>query len=344
MTDGEFTAVLDQACAQLTAEARGVGFSSAKAFENRVRALARELITDPAVHIDLDPPAQGFPDIAAGRFGIEVKFTTNDTWLSIANSVLETNRVPGVEQIFVVFGKMGGTPEVRWSSYEDCVVHVRTSHVPRFEVEIPPAGGTTPLFQRMGIPYDEFRRLPMDEKMKHIRDYARGRLKKGERLWWLEDSAEPEHTLPIQARLYTKLSQEEKTRMRAEAVLLCPRIVESGRSRDKYDDVVLYLLTYHGVLCHQARDLFSAGSVANPDNDDSGGIYIERALKLIESEILDAADRLDDALFVEYWGESPPRDARIEQWLRKADGYARDWVPSASLFLDYQRERARSSN
>ena len=81
MTDGEFTAVLDDACARLTDEARATGFASAKAFENRVRALTRELITDSAIHIDLDPPAQGFPDIAAGRFGIEVKFTTNDTWL-----------------------------------------------------------------------------------------------------------------------------------------------------------------------------------------------------------------------------------------------------------------------
>jgi len=141
MTEEEFQAVLVEACSRLTAEASSSGFASAKAFENRVRALARELITDPAIHIDLDPPAQGFPDIAAGRFGIEVKFTTNDTWLSIANSVLETNRVQEVEKIFVVFGKVGGNPEVRWSSYEDCVVHVRTSHVPRFEVELPPAVG-----------------------------------------------------------------------------------------------------------------------------------------------------------------------------------------------------------
>jgi hypothetical protein len=344
MTDADFQAILADICVRLTTEARTGGFASAKAFENRVRALARELITDPAIHIDLDPPAQGFPDIAAGRFGIEVKFTTKDTWLSIANSVLETNRVAEVENIFVVFGKMGGTPEVRWSRYEDCVVHVRTSHVPRFEVELPPAGGTVPLFQQMGIPYDQFRRLPMDEKMKHIREYARGRLKKGERLWWLEDSAEPEHTLPIQARLYTKLSMEEKTRMRAEAVLLCPRIVESGRSKDKYDDVVLYLLTYHGVLCHQARDLFSAGSVANPDNDDNGGIYIERALKLIESEIVAAAARLDDAVFVEYWGESVKPSDRIARWLVKADGFAHDWQPSASLFLEYQVERARRTS
>lgn len=344
MTVADFQAILAEICGRLTNEVRTGSFASAKAFEDRVRTLARELITDPAIHIDLDPPAQSFPDIAAGRFGIEVKFTTNDTWLSIANSVLETNRVADVENVFVVFGKTGGVPEVRWSRYEDCVVHVRTSHVPRFEVELPPAAGTVPLFQQMGIPYDQFRRLPMHEKMMHIREYARGRLRKGERLWWLEDSAEPEHTLPIQARLYTKLSMEEKTRMRAEAVLLCPRIVESGRSKDKYDDVVLYLLTYHGVLCHQARDLFSAGSVANPGNDDNGGIYIRRALRLIEADIVDAAARLNDAVFFEYWGESVKPSDRIARWLEKADGFAHDWLPSASLFREYQVERARRSS
>jgi hypothetical protein len=62
------------------------------------------------------------------------------------------------------------------------------------------------------------------------------------------------------------------------------------------------LLTYHGVICHQARDLFSAGSVANPNNDDEGGIYIERALKLIEKELIEVALTMDGALFVEYWG------------------------------------------
>ena len=98
--------------------------------------------------------------------------------------------------------------------------------------------------------------------------------------------------------------------------------------------MVLYLLTYHGVLCHQARDLFSAGSVANPKNDDEGGIYIERALKLIESEMKAAALRMDDALFVEYWGESVPPEKRISRWLEKADELATEGVPSKSLFLE----------
>jgi uncharacterized protein YciI len=134
--------------------------------------------------------------------------------------------------------------------------------------------------------------------------------------------------------LYTNLTITEKTKLRAEAALLCPNIVKSGRSRNKYDDMVLYLLTYHGVLCHQARDLFSAGSVANPNNDDEGGVYIQRALKLIEYEMREAAQTMDDALFVEYWGESVLPENRIKRWLEKADAVAAGWKPSNSLFVD----------
>ncbi len=337
MTQQDFEKILKAICETLTAEARQKPFQSSKEFEDRVREVAQEIMKGMKVAIDFDPHPQAFPDVAIGDFGIEVKFTTSDTWRSVANSVLETNRIKEVKKIFLVFGKMGGTPEVRWDEYDKCVMHVRTSHVPRFEVEI---AAEKSLFEQMGISYDEFRDLPMEDKMRHIRAYARGRLKPGERMWWLEDSPDdPGHTLPVQARLYTKLSMEEKTKMRAEAALLCPKIVQSGRSRDKYDDAVLYLLTYHGVLCHQARDLFSAGSVANPDNDDEGGIYIERALKLIENEMMEAAARLEDAVFVEYWGESVAPEDRIDRWLQKADELARDWVPSKSLFLERKRSR-----
>ena len=115
--------------------------------------------------------------------------------------------------------------------------------------------------------------------------------------------------------------------------MLCPSVLKSGRSRKKYDDVVMFMLSFHGVLCHQARDLFSAGSVANPENDDLGGLYIARALKLLEKDMLEAAEQLDDALFVEYWGESVPKEERISRWLKKADAIAVGWKPSAVLFV-----------
>lgn len=336
MTTKDFESLLDKCCEQLTSEARTSGFKTSAQFENRVREVLRDLTAgDDSFQVDFNSPAQAFPDIALGEFGVEVKFTLNDTWRSIANSVLETQRVEGVKYIYVVFGKMGGVPEVRWGEYEASVVHVRTSHVPRFEVEI--ASDETErresLFRQMGIAYDDFRKLEMQEKMRYIRAYAK-KIHPDGKLWWIEDSNAEEHTLPLQARLYTKLPEDEKTRLRAEAALLCPKIVKSGRDRTKYDDVVLYLLTYRGVLCHQARDLFSAGSVANPKNDDEGGIYIERALKLLEADMKKAAEELDDSLFVEYWGESVPKEKRIARWLGKADEFASGWKPSESLFIN----------
>jgi hypothetical protein len=185
----------------------------------------------------------------------------------------------------------------------------------------------------MGIHYDDFRKLAMSEKMKYIRAYAKTIHPDGQ-LWWIEDSNSEEHTTPIQARLYPYLTTDEKTRLRAEAALLCPEIVKPGTSRDKYDNVALFLLTYHGVLARQTRDLFSAGSVSNPTNNDAGGLYLERGLKLLESAMRQAALTMDDALFVEYWGESVPPDRRISRWLEKADEFARGWRPSASLFKD----------
>lgn len=332
----EFENLLDNCCSILTSEAVSTRFNSSEEFENRVREILAQLTAeDNSVNIDFNPHPQAFPDIAMGEYGVEVKYTKQNTWRCIANSVLETQRIEEVKHIYIVYGKMGGHPEVRWGEWEQSVIHVRTSHVPRFEIEIIDDKNLRhkSLFQQMGIKYDDFRHLNMQEKMRYIKAYAR-KIHPDGRLWWVEDESETMHTTPLQARLYTNLTHEEKVRLRAEAALLCPSIVKSGRNRNKYDDMVLYLLTYHGVLCHQARDLFSAGSVANPKNDDEGGIYIERALKLIENEMCAAALRMDDALFIEYWGESVPPEKRIARWLEKADKLAKGWKPSKSLFLD----------
>jgi hypothetical protein len=271
---------------------------------------------------------QAFPDIVIGEFGIEVKVVAQDSWRTVGNSVFEGMRDPGVRHIYVLYGKMGGTPTVRWGRYEECVMHVRTSHRPRFEIEI---GAQEPLFAKFGVTYDQFCDLDLDGKMRLIRAYARSRLEPGQRLWWLEDKPEEaqEHSLDLQVRLYTSLTAEEKIRLRAEAVLLCPQALGGSRQGHKYDDVAFYLITYCGVLAHQTRDLFSAGSVAGVER---GGLYLMRALQHIEGEIRAAANRLEDALFVEYWGTTVPKEERIREWLRRADGFADGWVPSRDLF------------
>ena len=330
MTPTEFERILTIICENLTQECneRGI-YSKSSDFELRVREEFKTLLSKTAIEVDFDPHPYIFPDIVLGEFGVEVKYTANNTWRSVANSVFESTRSNKVKYIYLIFGKMGGTPAVAWGKYEDSVIHVRTSHLPRFEVEINPKKS---LFAIMGISYEKFLVLPIAEKMVHIRKYARARLKEGERLWWLEDSAEGNHSLPLQVRLYIKLPQDEKRKLRAEAALLCPQIVKPSRSKGKYDDVSIYLLTYHGVLCSQARDLFSAGSVALRSNSERGGNYLARALQDIEEEMKAAAARLEDKLFIEYWGKSVAPEKRIQEWLKMADKLAANWKPSSILF------------
>ena len=311
----------------------GVRYRDSAAFEQTVRELLEELVAPYGIAPDPNPHPYAFPDIVLGQYGVEVKFTSNDTWRSIANSVFESTRSPSVQEIYIVFGKMGGDPAVVWGRYEDSVIHVRTSHVPRFEVEMALEGTTRTrpsLFESIGTTYDKFANLPIEGRMEYIRHYARSRLKEGEHLWWIEDQPDGRHTLPLEVRLYMHLPHEEKRQMRAEAALLCPEIVQPSRVRGKYHHATMYLLTYHGVLCPQTRDLFSAGSVAGPER---GGNYVVRALQDIQEEILTAAETLEDALFIEYWGVAVPPQHRIKAWLERADRLARDWKPSEILFL-----------
>lgn len=331
MSPEDFESILDELCKRLSEAMVCQGpFPTSPAFERQVREQLDALLVKSEFSVDFSPHPHVFPDIVLPPFGIEVKFTLNDTWRSVANSVFESTRAEYVNHIYLLFGKMGGEPGVRWGHYGECVIHVRTSHVPRFEVEI---GSDRSLFSILGVDYSEFSLLPEDEKMQLIRGYARSRLKQGERLWWLENKEESEHTLPIQARLYTSLSQEVKRMLRAEAALLCPQIVRSSRSKHKYDDVSLYLLTYHGVLAPQVRDLFSAGSVALRADSTRGGSYIQRSLLDIQSEIKKASEYLPNVLFDEYWGELVPPSQRIIWWLAEADKYAVGWCPSEVLFL-----------
>jgi hypothetical protein len=178
----DFEKLLGELCKRMTAECKaGRTYSQSKPFENRVREVIGDLLEQFKIPVDFSPHPFGFPDIVLLEFGIEVKFTVKDIWRSVANSVFESFRSKEVKHIYVVFGKMGGDPGVRWGRYEECVMHVRTSHVPRFEVDI---DAKESLFKKFGITYDEFSKLPEEGRMEHVRDYARSRLKRGERLWW----------------------------------------------------------------------------------------------------------------------------------------------------------------
>jgi hypothetical protein len=347
MDQKHFETVLDSVAEQLTNDMRAhpdsPWFTDALSYEQHVRQRLHDEIesvdgSDSLHAVDLHPSGQTFPDVPCGKFGVEVKFTRADKWVSIANSIRETKRVESVEIVYLMFGKMGGVPSSRWKLYEECVVHVRTSHEPRFQVDM--TGEKESLFKQMGISYDDFRRLDIMDKMPYIRKYARSIHPEGH-LWWLEDTGSgEEHSTSVDPILYTSLDQQTKIRYRAEATLLCPQVLKGGNQNGKYNDVVMFMLTYHGVLCHQARDLFSAGSVAHVVKSDGSGISNkERAFIILQDDMVEASKTLDPALFKEYWEEEVEPDDRLAWWLRKADSYATGWTPSDHMFLEYQKRK-----
>ena len=333
MDRSAFESLLDQVAERLGDDVRAsAAHHSPAAFQQRVFAVLQQVSAGSSVNVDPTFHPHAFPDIRANGYGIEVKSTRKDSWLSVGNSVFEGMRDPDVSEIYVVFGKLGGMPSVKWGRYEERITHVRISHAPRFVLEM---DRDSPLFSQLPVGYSEFAALSPEEKMRHIREYSRARLKPGERLWWLEDEQE-ESGRELNVRLYMHLDQTEKVRLRAEATLLSPQVVGGSRVRHKYNDAAMYLLTVHGVFAPQTRDLFSAGSVAMRTSGHRGGNYKLRALLDIQDAIREAAGRLDDALFQEYWGVVVPRDRRIVEWLRQADHYAKDWKPSRHLFLKEQ--------
>ena len=328
MTPEDFERVLDRACDILTENVRtNADYHSPDAFERHALDMLKIAAHDCDLKVQPSFHKHAFPDIRANGYGVEVKYTKQDTWQAVGNSIFEGMRDPDVDAVYILFGKIGGLPEVRWARYEECVTHVRVSNSPRFVVEL--ETDRTSLFEHMAIGYDDFAKLDDEDKMRHVREYSRQRLQKGERLWWLE----PSHSVPVNVRPYMSLPKPTQRRLRAEAAILCPRVCASGADRGKYIDVALYLLMHHGVVAPQTRDLFTAGSVALRADGRRGDKYILRSLLDIEDLMRDAAKRLDDALIEEYWGKECAPRGRIAEWLRMADAVAKDWKPSEHLFL-----------
>ncbi|MCY3916807.1 MAG: restriction endonuclease [Chloroflexi bacterium] len=326
MIDKDIESILDIAVDRMneSAKAGAAGFDSAESFERTVAAELRVACNSKGVgSVGHTFHPSAFPDVLVNGFGVEVKYTQRKTWHGTGNSIFEGMRDSNTSQIYLIFCR-ADLPEIRWRRYEDCIKGVRISHSPRYMIDM---DVDESFFDDLGIPYTEFMSYSRPQKMVHVRKHVKERVGEDEKLWWIDD--ENTHTLPLQVRIYRLIPPDVKIRLRAETALMCPQIFKGSRQKGKYDQAAIYLLTQHGVVAPQIRDLFTAGSVAGTDR---GGNYLLRSLKHIESYIVDASKRLDDALFVEYWGDSCPVKKRIPRWLELADHYAKDFKPSVEFF------------
>lgn len=251
-----------------------------------------------------------FPDILANKyFGVEVKMTKQDKWVSTGNSIFETTRVENVERIFILFGKFGGEIDVRYKPYQDCLSSIKVTHSPRYTIDMELTGKAS-IFSKMGIDYETFRN---DENKVHsVKEYYKKQLKDGEELWWIDEGQD--RTVSPVIRPFQKLGQDEKENFIVESMILFPEIF--GNNTLKFERAAIYLITKYNVVCANLRDVFTAGGkkgvTVKKERYDIPQIFSkmhERA-RTIEEKMKE----IDAETLLYYWRVEKLNKDRVSQW------------------------------
>lgn len=203
---------------------------------------------------------QKFPDIVADKYyGIEVKSTKENHWTSTGSSIVETTRVENVEDIYMLFGKLGGeVPQFKCRPYQDVLYDIAVTHSPRYLIDMELDKDGT-IFSKMGITYDKFRTSP--DSIALVRRYYRERAiqkNRQEMPWWItSDNLDRAQSFNI--KLWNSLDIWEKRELQAKCMILFPEALNPSRNMTKYNNTTLWLCSYNQVVNPNIRDLYSAG-------------------------------------------------------------------------------------
>lgn len=287
-----------------------------------------------------------FPDIVAEKYyGIEVKSTISDAWTSTGSSIVETTRIKDVDDIYMLFGKLGGDiPQFKCRPYQDVLYDIAVTHSPRYLINMELNKGET-IFSKMGTEYDTFRKS--HDNISQVRRYYREEaIKKGkmEMPWWIT-SDNIENAQSFNIRLWTTLDLEEKKDIRAKCMILFPESLDPCGSTKKYNNTSLWLCSYYQVVNPNIRDLYSAGGKITKVDDKVIGTPAAKVF----SVIVEYADRIKALLqhptkeMVDLIAEYNPTilqgDDYYEGWLRMCCEIAdrnnvplREWIAKKPIF------------
>lgn len=199
-----------------------------------------------------------FPDIVAEQYyGVEVKSTKSDQWKSTGSSIVESTRIETVESIYLLFGKLGGSPaEFKCRPYSEVMYDIAVTHSPRYLIDMELQKGNT-IFDKIKCNYDKFRNDP--DAIKKIKGYYKRQAKPGQMPWWIDEDESSPMPLPVNIRLWNTLQKVEKDNLKSLIFILFPEVVCG-----KYENAVLWLVSAKGVVNSSFRDSFSAGGKVNP--------------------------------------------------------------------------------
>ncbi|MCL2753722.1 MAG: hypothetical protein FWE44_06205 [Defluviitaleaceae bacterium] len=275
---------------------------------------------------------QRFPDIVASKYyGVEVKSSKDDKWISLGGSINESTRVQGVERIFLTFGKLTSPVEFRSRPYEDCLSEVVVTHYPRYKIDMNLTNGKT-IFNKMGTSYDTLRKS--SDPVAAVVDYYKNQLSDGESLWWTGKKKQVE-ALPMKVRLLRTLSISEKREIMISGFAYFPNLM--GNASTKYERFSLWLATAHGVVSTSTRDAFSAGGQGKIEIDNMQFEKVPRKIINIYDNAINIEKCIlntDKEILKENWRIDFISSDRMGQWLELASQYCSndEFIILAAIF------------
>lgn len=197
-----------------------------------------------------------FPDIMAETYyGVEVKSTNKDKWTSTGSSIVESTRDQFVENIYMLFGKLGGNPpQFRCRPYQDCLSNIAVTHSPRYMIDMELKDKSEQsIFEKINVPYNEF--CHREDRIDVVRNYYLSQaLRRNEMPWWVGKDTTKENKPIPDIRLMNSISAQERNCLKAQMFILFPQVINGN-----YNQAALWLCTCRYLLCLNLRDLFSAG-------------------------------------------------------------------------------------
>lgn len=283
-----------------------------------IKALTQAAIGTPFENTIQKVSGQKFPDIVAGKYyGVEVKSSKDENWVTLGGSINESTRVEDVERIFLTFGKLVPPIEFRSKPYEDCLSEVIVTHYPRYKINMNLTKGET-IFDKMNINYDELR-LNHDP-VKRVVEYYKSQLRDGESLWWIDTSDNVDRlseAASIKVRLWRTLTSEEKKYFVISAYAFFPDILSD--SSTKYENFSLWLVSRYGIVSTSMRDAFSAGgqkTIITPNSSFEKVPQVIYKINQYKEEIIMKIISADESSLKDSWKVSNLEKDRINQWIK----------------------------
>lgn len=205
-----------------------------------------------------------FPDVDLilndVKFGIELKYRGNGSWITNGNSVFESITSEDYEEIYLMFGSKVPKKNrmlVKFAPYWQATSSIKVTHSPRFTIDM---GNLSESIFTSKEEYDSLRKMEEIEKVSFVQKFLKEN--SGGAKWYITPTA------TISPTKFSSLPCIKKDQIRTELLILFPDDLLHGDSRSKYIRSAEYLLETYYVYNSSLRDLFSSGGVYIFKNTD----------------------------------------------------------------------------